>query len=89
VSLISSSFHDKMTEESPRKFNLIVFGATGFTGKHVIEEIVKTLAAGHSEPFTWAVAGRSISKMDTILTEVSNFLGLIQNFETEDGCKFL
>ncbi len=61
-----------------RKFDLIVFGATGFTGKYVVETIVKTLSSSTppGEPFTWAIAGRSISKLATILEEISGRTGI-------------
>ncbi|OXA64880.1 saccharopine dehydrogenase-like oxidoreductase [Folsomia candida] len=59
-----------------RKFDLIVFGATGFTGKYVAETIVKTLkSTPPGESFTWAVAGRSTSKLATILDEISGRTG--------------
>ena len=59
-----------------RPHSLVVFGASGFTGKFVVEEIVKTLKATNSnEKFTWAVAGRSEKKLDEVLAEVSQFTG--------------
>lgn len=64
-----------MYAASDRKYNIIVFGATGFTGKHIIEEILKTIKAGHSETFTWAVAGRSLEKLEETLNEVSKITG--------------
>lgn len=58
-----------------RQFDLIVFGATGFTGKYVAENIVKTLNSTPGESFTWAVAGRSTSKLAEILKEISGRTG--------------
>jgi len=59
-----------------RKYNIVIFGATGFTGKHVILEIIKTLEnSSDEEKFTWAVAGRSISKLDDVLQEMSQESG--------------
>ena len=59
-----------------RPYGLVVFGASGFTGKFVVEEIVKTLKnLSPEEKFTWAVAGRSAKKLDEILDEVSKFTG--------------
>ncbi len=56
-------------------YDLIVFGATGFTGKYVVETIVKTLKDSQDEKFTYAVASRSKGKMDDILREVSDATG--------------
>jgi len=53
-----------------RKFDLVVFGATGFTGKYVVETIVKTLK--YDPSFTYAVAGRTTSKLDAVLQEVAD-----------------
>ncbi len=60
---------------SDRKYDIIIFGATGFTGKHTLEEIVKTVNAGQSESFTWAVAGRSNEKLDEVLKKMSDVTG--------------
>ncbi|CAL8135489.1 unnamed protein product [Orchesella dallaii] len=55
--------------------DLIIFGATGFTGKYVVETAVKTLKSGKGDKFTYAVAGRSKGKIDSILKEVSDSTG--------------
>ncbi|XP_021953720.1 saccharopine dehydrogenase-like oxidoreductase [Folsomia candida] len=57
-----------------RKYNIVVFGAAGFTGKHLILEIVKTLDE-KDEQFSWAVSGRSTSKLDVVLQEMSKASG--------------
>lgn len=60
-----------------RKYNIVVFGAAGFTGKHLILEIVKTLDE-KDEQFSWAVSGRSTSKLDVVLQEMSKASGNMQ-----------
>lgn len=57
-------------------YDLIVFGASGFTGKYVVETIVKTLKSNKGEKFTYAVSGRSNGKLDAILKEVSDSTGV-------------
>ena len=47
------------------RLNIIVFGATGFTGKIVVKELVEL--AKH-EAFSWGIAGRSQQKMNQVLT---------------------
>lgn len=53
--------------QNEKKFDLVVFGASGFTGQYVIKDLVK-----HKEQrtVTWAVAGRSKSKLSQCLHEV-------------------
>jgi short subunit dehydrogenase-like uncharacterized protein len=53
-----------------REFDLIVFGATGFTGKLVARYLCK-----HKESFRWAIAGRSEAKLAAVKEE----LGLDEN----------
>lgn len=45
--------------DSPREFDLVVFGATGFTGRLVAEYLQLSGAAGAR----WAIAGRSLDKL--------------------------
>jgi short subunit dehydrogenase-like uncharacterized protein len=58
------------------KLDLIIFGATGFTGKVAIYEIVKL---AKEKKITWGISGRSRNKLDNVLKEVEektgNFLG--------------
>lgn len=55
-----------------RQYDLIVFGATGFTGQYVSEEIARIADA---ENVTWAVSGRNTGKMKTILENVEKSTG--------------
>ena len=51
-------------------YDLILFGATGFTGKLVAQTLQGLVAAG--EPLRWAMAGRDLVK----LQEVRQSLGV-------------
>jgi short subunit dehydrogenase-like uncharacterized protein len=44
-----------------REFELVVFGATGFTGRLVAEYIAST-----GEPVRWAIAGRNQAKLEAL-----------------------
>lgn len=44
-----------------KPFDLIVFGATGFTGRLVADYLFKTY--GESGPVSWAMAGRNLDKL--------------------------
>jgi len=54
---------------SPKDFDVIVYGATGFTGRLVAEYLLKTYGA--AGPVRWAMAGRSAAK----LAEVRDLIG--------------
>lgn len=45
-----------------REFDVIVYGATGFTGRLVVEYLAQTYPTG----VTWAMAGRSLTKLQEI-----------------------
>ncbi len=48
------------------RLNIVVFGATGFTGKVVVQELANL---AKQESFTWGIAGRSQTKMNQLLTD--------------------
>ncbi|MFG6432468.1 saccharopine dehydrogenase family protein [Roseateles sp. LYH14W] len=50
----------------PREFDLVVFGATGFTGRLVAEYLHLSGAAGAR----WAIAGRSLDKLAQVRDEL-------------------
>jgi len=54
------------------KNDLIVFGATGFTGKLVIEYLIKNYGT-KNQKFTWAIAGRDKAKLDELK---QSFIGI-------------
>lgn len=49
----------------PKKFDVIIFGASGYTGKYAIRESIKIL-----KDLNWAVAGRNKEKLENILQEI-------------------
>lgn len=53
------------------RLDLIIFGATGYTGKNAVKELCRVLKNNAFTGLTWGVAGRSESKLDDILREVS------------------
>jgi short subunit dehydrogenase-like uncharacterized protein len=56
-----------------RKYDVVVLGATGFTGKLVAEHICRTYGVG--KKVKWAIAGRSQSKLDQVKKDLSELLG--------------
>ena len=59
-----------------KKFDIIIYGATGFTGRLVAEYLVKQYAANNTEgnsvdkTITWAMAGRSADKLAQVRDEI-------------------
>ena len=49
-----------------RPYDIIVFGATGFTGKLVVEYLIEHYGV-NNELFTWAIAGRNENKIKKLI----------------------
>ncbi len=56
-----------MTQPAARSFDLIVWGATGFTGRLVAEAVARTAPPG----FAWAVAGRDPARLEAVRDAVA------------------
>ncbi|TCD06420.1 saccharopine dehydrogenase [Erythrobacteraceae bacterium CFH 75059] len=52
-------------DQSSREFDIIVFGATGYTGRLVAEHLVREHGAAPDKP-RWAMAGRSQAKLEEV-----------------------
>ncbi|GBP52605.1 Lipid droplet localized protein [Eumeta japonica] len=50
------------------RLDVVIFGATGFTGKHALME---TIRISKSIPLTWGIAGRSQRKLQSLIEDVS------------------
>ncbi|GFU54997.1 saccharopine dehydrogenase-like oxidoreductase [Nephila pilipes] len=55
-----------------REFDIIIFGATGYTGRYVIEELTHS---AESTNLKWAIAGRNVEKLKESLVIVQEYLG--------------
>ncbi len=49
-----------------KRFNVVVFGATGYTGQFVSEELHRIQNEVRKD-LKWAAAGRNMSKVENIL----------------------
>ncbi|XP_034043763.1 saccharopine dehydrogenase-like oxidoreductase [Thalassophryne amazonica] len=54
-----------------RPYHLVVFGASGFTGQFVVEEVARTVSEGPGGTLRWAVAGRSRAKLEKVLEQAA------------------
>jgi short subunit dehydrogenase-like uncharacterized protein len=57
----------------PKKYRIVVFGATGFTGQYVVEEVARTV--DNEKDLTWAIAGRNMVKLQSVLEKASKITG--------------
>ena len=54
--------------KSSAKFDIVVYGASGFTGRLVAEYLASRKGAPHD--ITWAMAGRSLDKLAAVRDEI-------------------
>ena len=53
-----------------REYDIIIFGASGFTGKLVAEYLFKNY--GVNKDLKWAISGRDFSKLEVIRSEIAD-----------------
>ncbi|KAG2468492.1 SCPDL oxidoreductase, partial [Polypterus senegalus] len=58
-----------------RTYDLVIFGASGFTGQFVVEEVARSTAEGPKGNLKWAIAGRSREKLEKVLEQAAETLG--------------
>jgi len=63
--------------KSKRKYDIIVFGASGFTGQFVVMEMGRF---SQTYNLTWAIAGRNTVKLQTVLDKLYKTLGKFPYF---------
>jgi short subunit dehydrogenase-like uncharacterized protein len=71
-----------ITPRPQRKYDVVLLGATGFTGRLGARHLAKTY--GVNQTVRWAIAGRSQAKLDKVKTELAEELGIpeILNVDT-------
>ncbi|XP_078085647.1 saccharopine dehydrogenase-like oxidoreductase [Mustelus asterias] len=61
---------------SRRPYDLIIFGASGFTGQFVVEETARVASEADSpRALSWTVAGRNRTKLEEVLGRAASALG--------------
>ena len=58
-------------------YDIMIFGATGYTGQYVVEFLVRNLQKEANKHLTWAVAGRTESKLTMVLKAASEATGQV------------
>ncbi|KAK3912034.1 Saccharopine dehydrogenase-like oxidoreductase [Frankliniella fusca] len=66
------SFESFSSSEMAVKLDFIIFGASGFTGQHTVQELIRI---SEQKPCTWGVAGRNKEKLNTMLKTVGLRVG--------------
>ncbi len=61
---------------SDRKHDVVVLGATGFTGGLAVRHLAKTYGTGNGGSVKWAIAGRSEAKLKRVLKQLATDLGM-------------
>jgi len=54
-----------------RSYDIIIWGASGFTGKLVCQYLMKNYGIGIGSTFRWAIAGRNHKKLETIRKDLN------------------
>ena len=67
-----------------RPYHVIIFGASGFTGQFVVEELARCTAEGPSGHLTWALAGRSRPRLEKVLNQAAETLSMKQLIITNE-----
>ena len=68
---------------NPANYDFVVYGASGFTGKLVVEYALNQYS---NEDISWAIAGRNLEKLQNLkekLSKLTNDVGIIQ-VDSED-----
>ncbi|KAK6490106.1 saccharopine dehydrogenase-like oxidoreductase [Huso huso] len=63
------------TSSTNRVYQLVIFGASGFTGQFVVEEVARNSAEGPKGTLKWALAGRNRQKLQEVLDQAAENLG--------------
>ena len=61
---------DKVMAE--KTYDIVVFGASGFTGQYVVDEVARV---AEEEQIKWAISGRNMGKLQKVLSESSKRTG--------------
>ncbi|MGH0152997.1 UNVERIFIED_CONTAM: hypothetical protein FKN15_023443 [Acipenser sinensis] len=75
VKFTSAELVTMATASTSRVYDLVIFGASGFTGQFVVEEVARNSAEGPKGTLKWAVAGRNHQKLQQVLDQAAGNLG--------------
>lgn len=64
---------------STDRYDFVVLGATGFTGQFVVDEVARVVAEEGGN-LKFALAGRNMEKLQTVLSESSKRTGISEKW---------
>lgn len=68
----------RMASVVGQKYDLVIFGASGYTGQYAVKEVAHVAQSEETEiPLSWAIAGRSKDKLLKSLATVQKETGKI------------
>eukprot|EP00526_Cylindrotheca_closterium_P011807 CAMPEP_0113630298 /NCGR_PEP_ID=MMETSP0017_2-20120614/15740_1 /TAXON_ID=2856 /ORGANISM="Cylindrotheca closterium" /LENGTH=485 /DNA_ID=CAMNT_0000540753 /DNA_START=318 /DNA_END=1775 /DNA_ORIENTATION=+ /assembly_acc=CAM_ASM_000147 len=68
--------------QKDRKYDVVMLGATGFTGQLAVRHLAKTYGCSGENGVNWAVAGRSKDKLNKVLQTLADELKMPKLLET-------
>jgi short subunit dehydrogenase-like uncharacterized protein len=68
-----SRFGDSSHMPLSNRLDVLIFGASGYTGQYVVEEMARK---GKQYGFKWGIAGRTVDKLKQVLQQASNITGV-------------
>lgn len=68
--------------QKDRKYDVVMLGATGFTGRLAVRHLAKTYGCSGENGVNWAVAGRSKDKLNKVLQSLADELNIPKLVET-------
>mmetsp|Transcript_142051 Transcript_142051/g.247485 ORF Transcript_142051/g.247485 Transcript_142051/m.247485 type:complete len:652 (+) Transcript_142051:59-2014(+) len=74
----------KERDPSDRPYDIIIYGATGFTGCLMAEHLDALLSKARGSSTTWAIAGRSENKLRTMANKCKTTPGVIRAATDEE-----
>lgn len=77
------------TVTSSRPYHIVIFGASGFTGQFVVEEVARCAAESPGGSLKWALAGRSRERLEGVLNQAAARLCMcLDNLSSPDRTVF-
>lgn len=71
-------------QDSGRPYDIIIYGATGFTGRLMVEHLDALLSKRGATPHRWAIAGRSVDKLRAVAKKCRSSPDVIQASTREE-----
>jgi len=68
---VSTRLQPAIAKKGERKYNLVLLGATGFTGQLALEHLARNYSG---DDVKWAIAGRNPKKLEAVVEKVKQLV---------------